>query len=362
MSRLLDALFTTEPLQRARLIQAFLAVELAVAGVAAVHYFAWAGVAPVGPTMLGAWTLVSMLGMSGAFVAIRAGWTLRRDDPALTVPLMAFAIACAAWAYALLGPARGAVFPTVMVTLMFGMFVGSPRSIAWLGVYSAAMLGGVMALMATLEPAYYPPRVELGHFMVVATMMPAVAILAARLARVRERSALHRAELTAALARIRELATRDELTGLVNRRHLTELMAQEHQRCIRSGHTFCIAAFQIDDFQALTAHAELRTGSNADRVLRDVAQEAQRYVRVADVLGAWDGPRFVLLMSDTRASLARGAIERLRERVAQARVAGGLRATLSAGLAEHHAGETVADTLARAEAALAECQSRATAA
>jgi PleD family two-component response regulator len=33
-----------------------------------------------------------------------------------------------------------------------------------------------------------------------------------------------------------------------------------------------------------------------------------------------------------------------------------LRITLSAGLAEHHAGETVAQTLARAEAALAEAR------
>lgn len=355
MRRLLDALFTTEPLQRARLTQAFLAVELMVAGVAAVHYFAWSGVSPVPLPMLAAWTLVSAAGVGGAFVAIRSGWTRDLADPALTVPLMAFAIACSAWAYALLGPARGAVFPTVMVTLMFGMFVGSPRSIAWLGVYAAVVLGLVMALMAAIAPQRYPPAVEMGHFMVVATMMPALAILAARLARVRERSAQHRAELTAALARIRELATRDELTGLANRRHLSALMDQEHQRCIRSGHTFCIAAFEIDDFDALAARAGM---GGAERVLHGVAQEALRYVRVADVLGAWGGPRFMLLMSDTRAALARGAVERLRERVSQAHLPGGLQATLSAGLVEHHAGETVAESLARAEAALEDSRSR----
>jgi len=166
---------------------------------------------------------------------------------------------------------------------------------------------------------------------------------------------VQRSELTAALARIRELATRDELTGLVNRRHLQELMDQEHQRCIRSGHTFCVAVFEVDGFDAAAA----RFGADGPALLlRGVAQEAQRYVRVADVLASWTDQRFVLLMTDTRAALARGGLERLRERVAGARLGGGLQVTLSAGLAEHHAGETVEATLARAEAALAEARTQ----
>jgi diguanylate cyclase (GGDEF)-like protein len=174
-----------------------------------------------------------------------------------------------------------------------------------------------------------------------------VSVLAARLARWRVRSRAQRAELAAALARIRELATRDELTGLVNRRHLQELLEQEHQRCIRSGHTFCIAVLQL---------ADPGSGPEADALIAGVAQEALRGVRVADVLGRWDRTRFVLLMSDSRALLARGALDRLRERVADGRYGRDrqLRVALTASLAEHHAGETVAQTLARAEAALAE--------
>ena len=77
------------------------------------------------------------------------------------------------------------------------------------------------------------------------------------------------------------------------------------------------------------------------------------------MLAYWTGSRFVLLMSDTRAPLARGGLDRLRERVAESRVVAGdeaLRVSLSAGLAEHHAGETVAQTLARAESALLEAR------
>jgi len=355
MHSLLDVLLTRDPLQRVRLSQALLAMAMVSAGVAGMHYFVWIGAASSRGVWL--WTLFSMGGMVVAFALIRSGWSRRWPDPSLTVAQMVYAIASGAFAYALVGAGRGGVFTIVMVILMFGMFIATPRQMAAVSLYAVALFGATMALMAWRRPEVYVPAIELGHFIMVATMMPAVSILAARLARMRERSRQHRTELTAALARIRELATRDELTGLINRRHLQELMEQEHQRCIRSGHTFCVAVLEIDDYAVLA----LRLGrGGAETLLRGVAQESLRFVRVADVLAHWAGERFVLLMSDTRAPLARGGLDRLREKVADSRVVaadGALRVTLSAGLAEHHAGETVAQTLARAEDALHETQS-----
>ena len=350
MQHLLDVLLTRDPLQRVRLSQALLAMALMTAGVAAMHYFVWIGVAPWSGVF--AWTLVSVAGMVVGYALIRSGWSQRLEDPSMTVAQMVYAITCGAMAYGLVGAGRGGVFPIVMVILMFGMFIATPRQMARVSLYAVAVFGATMALMAWRRPSVYVPAVEFGHFLMVATMMPAVSILAARLARLRLRARQQRIELTAALARIRELATRDELTGLINRRHLQELMEQEHQRCIRSGHTFCVAALAIDHFD--TAAAGLGEGGQHE-LLRGVALESLRFVRVADVLAYWGGDRFVLLMSDTRAPLARSGLDRLRERVAESRVVvrdPGLRVSLSAGLAEHHAGETVAQTLARAEACL----------
>jgi diguanylate cyclase (GGDEF)-like protein len=167
----------------------------------------------------------------------------------------------------------------------------------------------------------------------------------------RARSRRQQQDLEAALVRIRELATRDELTGLVNRRHMRDLMEQEHQRCIRSGRTFCLAVLDIDRFKSSTTHGR----SIGDAVLRSVAHEAMRRVRVSDAFARWGGDRFVLLLSDSRGPLARGGAERVRSGIASMHVAvpaGELRITLSAGMAEHHAGETVEQTLDRAERAL----------
>ncbi len=356
MSRLLDLLLTTDPAQRVRLAQAGLAMVVMTAGVIAMHYFVWVGVAAQGPVLW--WSLLTLAGMAGFYALIRGGWSRRWAEPSLTVPQMLFALTSGAVAYALLGAGRGAVFPVVMVVLMFGMFVVSPRQMRWLSVYAVLLYGVVMAAMAAINPSGYPVVIEVGHFLLVATMMPAMSMLAARLSRMRHRARLQRAELAQALARLREHTTRDELTGLINKRHMQELMEQEHQRCIRSGQSFCLAVLDIDRFKPVNEAHGYTVG---DAVLRAVAQEALRHVRVSDTLSRWGGEEFVLMLSDTRAALARGGLERLHQKVGALRILHGTAAvgiTLSGGMAEHHAGETVAQTLARAERALQEAKSQ----
>jgi diguanylate cyclase len=329
---------------------------LLATGVAAMHYFVWAGVAPLVPVLW--WSAITLAGMVVFYALIRSGWSRRWHEPSLTVPQMLFALASAAVAYVLLGPGRGAVFPMVMVVLMFGMFIASPKQMRWVSLYAVLLFALTMAVMASVNPAVYVPRIEFGHFLLVATMVPGVSLLAGRLSRIRHRSRVQRAELAQALARLREHVTRDELTALINRRHMLELMEQEHKRCIRSGQTFCLAMLDIDRFKPLN---ELHGFAIGDAVLRALAQEALRQVRASDMLARWGGDQFVLMMSDTRAAFARGGLERLHQRVGALRILQGpavVEVTLSCGLAEHHAGETVVETLARAERAMGDARTQ----
>jgi len=349
MRPLVDALLTHDPRQRERLSQALLAMGLLAAGVLAMHYFVYIGEAE--PTAVWIWSALTLAGMAAFFALIRSGFSRRWREPSLTVPQMLFALTSGAVAYAMLGAGRGAVFPVVMTILMFGLFVATAAQMRWVSLYAVALFGAVMLWRALSQPERYPPAIEAGHFLLVATMMPAVSILAARLSAIRQRSRAHRAELAQALARLREQTTRDELTGLVNRRHLADLLEQEHQRCIRSGQTFCVAVLDIDHLRVVN---EGHGHSVGDALLRAMAGEAARHVRVADVLARQAGDEFVLLMSDTRAALARGGVERLHERLSAVRTQHGnqvVAVTLSGGLAEHHAGETVAQTMDRAYAA-----------
>jgi len=356
MSRLLDLLLTTDPAQRTRLAQSGLALLLLGAGVAAMNYFVWAGVAPLLPVLW--WSVLTVAGMGVFYALIRSGWSRRWPEPSLTVQQMIFALTSGGVAYTLLGAGRGAVFPMVMVVLMFGMFIASPRQMRWISAYAVLMFGAAMALMAVLQPAAFPWRIELGHFLLVATMMPGMSVLAARLSRLRSRTRQQRADLAQALSRLREHTVRDELTGLINRRHMQALIDQEHQRCIRSGQSFCLAVLDIDNFKPVNETHGYAVG---DAVMRAIAQEAQRHVRVSDNLARWESDDFVLMLGDTRAALARGGLERLRQKVGALRILHGSTAvavTLSCGLAEHHAGEAVAQTLERAYRALQDAKSQ----
>ena len=344
----------TDAHQRIRLVQCAVASLLMLASTLAMAWLVWAGIAPAGPAL--AWAVLSLLGFAVFFALIRSGTNRRFGDPSLTLAQMVFAFGSGAVAYAIAGRGRGAAFPILLVIMMFGMTTLSARQVRMVSIVAMAMFGTAMALMAWLDPQVYDPAVEFGHFLMIGVMLPAVAWLAGQTSRLRKRLQQQKTELERAVARIRELATRDELTGLANRRHMTELLELERQRCVRSGQTFCIALVDLDHFKRINDEHGHDAG---DTLLREWVRAAGDGLRLADILARWGGESFLLLMSDTRAPLARLGVERMRARSGRLQVPQGARVmsvTMSAGIVEHRAGEPVADAVARAEQALAEAK------
>jgi diguanylate cyclase len=355
--RLGDALFTTDPTQRLRLQQAGLAVLLMVVSVGILVYAAHGAGTPAMPVVV--WAIVSVSGLVAMLVAIRSGWSLHRADPSLTLPQMLFAITSGAVAYAMAGAMRGVAFPVLMVILVFGLFQLKPRRVTAVSLYALVAFGSVMWWKAADDPKVFAPAVELGHFLMLAAMLPALSLLSARLTRLRERTRRQRHDLSQALARIQELATRDELTGLVNRRHMSNLLERERQRGVRSGRGFSLAMVDIDHFKAVNDHYGHPVG---DEVLRTFAHHAPQALRGTDVVSRWGGEEFVLLLPEAALSAARVGVERMRGRIAatpMAHLSGvPIRVTVSVGLTEHIAGESVTQTLERADRALYEAKAQ----
>jgi diguanylate cyclase len=352
MRRLLDVLLTTDAARRTQLVQAGL-VTVALAAVAlALLLLAAAGRAPLRPVLL--WVLLAPGGALLLYGLVRSGFSRRFEDPALTLAqIVGGSVACAL-AYGLAGAARGGIFLVLMALLLAALLSATPRQMRLGTLVAGAVLGLAMVRHGAGQSSW--PWVETVHLLLLVALLPAAPLLATRWALMRARTRRQQRDLETALARIRELATRDELTGLINRRHMRELMEQEHQRCIRSGRTFCLGVLDIDQFRAVNDSHGRGVG---DAVLRSVAHEAMRRVRVSDAFARWSGDRFVLLLADARAPLAKGGVERVRSGIGSMHVAiaaGELRITLSAGMAEHHAGETVEQTLDRAERALSEAK------
>jgi diguanylate cyclase (GGDEF)-like protein len=165
----------------------------------------------------------------------------------------------------------------------------------------------------------------------------------------RDRLRRQKVELEAALAHIHRLATHDDLTGLVNRRHMQELLENERMRLERSEQDWCVALIDLDHFKAVNdAHGH----AIGDEVLRALSRHAHTLIRRTDVLARWGGEEFVLLLPNTPLGMAVTSLERLREHFhANPLVVQGIElpVSFSAGLTEHLRGETIAQTLERAD-------------
>ncbi|HJL41706.1 MAG TPA: GGDEF domain-containing protein [Myxococcales bacterium LLY-WYZ-16_1] len=91
-------------------------------------------------------------------------------------------------------------------------------------------------------------------------------------------------------ARLWELATRDALTGLSNRRHLVERLEQEIQRARRAGEQLVVAMLDLDHFKRINDQLGHMEG---DLVLRRFADVLRRRLRASDIVGRYGGEEFL---------------------------------------------------------------------
>ena len=146
------------------------------------------------------------------------------------------------------------------------------------------------------------------------------------------------------------LAITDELTGLYNRRHLLERLADEVRRGQRYGCGFSILFIDIDHFKAINDGYGHALG---DRILAEMGRVLRRWARSSDLIGRYGGEEFVALLPMTDATAAERAADRLRTAVGEHSFARRKRLTVSLGIASYPAdGQSPEDLLKRADAAL----------
>ena len=148
---------------------------------------------------------------------------------------------------------------------------------------------------------------------------------------------------------LKELVHVDELTGLRNRRAMDEALVLETHRTNRYGSPLCAVMLDIDHFRVIN---DTRGHPAGDTVLASVAAIMAENSRSTDILGRWGGEEFMVLCPGIKLAEAHAYAELLRERIAHAEFADGLRITASLGLAEHTRGEIPATLIARTDQAL----------
>jgi len=127
-----------------------------------------------------------------------------------------------------------------------------------------------------------------------------------------------------------ENALTDELTKLPNRRALAQRFLQEMQRARRHHKAIAFMMIDLDHFKQVNdTYGHL----NGDAVLHELAQILEHGARESDVCARYGGEEFGLILHETTEAGARTLAERIRSKVAAATFPGGLKLTISIGVA-----------------------------
>jgi diguanylate cyclase (GGDEF)-like protein len=180
--------------------------------------------------------------------------------------------------------------------------------------------------------------------------------MAVRIGKLRSRLERQRMQLAEALDRIRALATRDDLTGLANRRAAIDRMRDELAVRGRPEPVMSLALMDIDQFKLINDKHGHAAG---DAVLRRFGECALSEVRLGDMLARWGGEEFLLVMPSTAASDAMETMQRVGQalqRTSFEDVAPGLAVTFSAGVSECIGMSDMEAAIARADAAMYEAK------
>ena len=348
--RLKDVILSTDPRRRTLVGMALLALTLMAASAAVMLLVAQSSTA-VDQTALQWWAALSVGGLVVMTAFIRSGETARLRDPSLTIPQMVWTITSGAVAYVLAGDARGLVLSVLAMILFFGTFGLTMAEVIGIGVYALLAFASAIGVSSRFN-ANASGYLDAAYALMVLIVLSGSIALNLRIQRIRAKLQQQREALAQALEVNRELATRDELTGLINRRAMLDLMALEHSRSLRSGRPLLLAQLDIDHFKPINDQHGHATG---DRALQAFAGTVRASLRDSDVLARWGGEEFVLMLTDTSADHARELLERIRHAVQALEIAhnaGSLQLTVSIGLAQHLPGDTLEHTLERADQAL----------
>ncbi|KAF0815237.1 putative diguanylate cyclase YdaM [Andreprevotia sp. IGB-42] len=152
---------------------------------------------------------------------------------------------------------------------------------------------------------------------------------------------------------LQQQATRDALTGALNRRALFAAIEQERARQRRGGSFYALIMIDIDFFKQVN---DLNGHGGGDEVLRQVASVLQANLRDTDRLARVGGEEFVVLLPGSDPATAMATAERLRKQVEALRVVvceKTIQVTISLGVTvPAYADEAIDTTYQRADVAL----------
>ena len=302
---------------------------------------------------------------------VKSGLTEKLSDPSLSLWLALWLTAgFLVSIYFVETPEQGAVFSTVstdgfrisvMMIFFATMLLASFRLNFWKLLILALFASGGYVLVLVLAFADHGVRlsftIEWLQWLIFSMTALAFCVTGAGINALRSSLSGKNAALGEALEKVREMAIRDELTGLFNRRHIMEVLQQQQALADSGGYRFCLCYLDLDHFKQINDSYGHGVG---DLVLRRFARLVSEVLRDADYTGRLGGEEFILVLSQTGLAEAWQVAERLRQRLQEQSffdLHPQLRVTVSIGVSEYRMGEQIDDALNRADACLYQAKS-----
>ncbi|MDD2850855.1 MAG: diguanylate cyclase [Desulfuromonadaceae bacterium] len=159
-------------------------------------------------------------------------------------------------------------------------------------------------------------------------------------------------DLNRAEQHLREMASRDYLTSLLNRREAFRRIQEERERAKRAETPISFLLFDIDHFKRLNDTYGHDAG---DAVLKQLAIKLLEALRDYDIVCRYGGEEFLIVSPDTDLEQAFKLAERLRVTIAETNINAALQdisITVSIGVTQLQAEESIEAVISRADAAL----------
>lgn len=278
-----------------------------------------------------------LVGVLFFYALFRSGLNLRAKDPSLTVPMMLFSATVVTYSLYHVGPARPILMMIYPVVMFFGVFRLNTRALLMVCTFILGSYALVVGLLTQQGSGLLQPRLEFLQATVLTGVLVWFSFMGGYVNDLRVR--LKHSEY-------------DELTRCYTRRRIMKLLAHEQTRCDRGAGPMSILLVDIDQFKEFND----RLGHDAgDRVLQSFAQVARGELRAIDFLGRYGGDEFLLVLAQTPIEGARECAERIRRQSELAKPGcpeGECQMKVSIGVAQYLTGESLEDTVRRADAAL----------
>jgi len=149
----------------------------------------------------------------------------------------------------------------------------------------------------------------------------------------------------------------DALTGLANRRHAEQVLAERLRAVTLNGRALTVAMVDVDKFKRINDEFSHAVG---DRVLKTLGAIMNSQVREHDLAARWAGDEFVILFPDAEESVAHQACGRMHQAIAAFDwevIAPGLEVSVSIGLSQAGVGDSIDDLLGRSDDRMYESKS-----